>query len=169
MSKKQNVSSFFALLVATFMLSFTWASENETHESHKTSTHHDDAAHADHQGGHDDAHGAHDEKFDVTKTIMEHVTDAHEYHLWGGHHDATSIYLPIILMDQGMKVFSSTHFYHGEPFKELLISLDTVYNVKGDVNSGIKEVTIDTNEIEGKRGVGLQPSTMFFLMKKFTN
>lgn len=55
-----------------------------------------------------------EEKFNVTETIMHHISDAHEWHLWGGHHDGTSIYLPIILVDGGLKTFSSKHFYHGE-------------------------------------------------------
>jgi F-type H+-transporting ATPase subunit a len=46
--------------------------------------------------------------------IMHHIKDAHEWHLWGPSHGGTSIYLPIILFDNGMKVFSSSHFYHGE-------------------------------------------------------
>lgn len=65
-----------------------------------------------------DAHGdtTHHEKeeFNVGEMIMHHIKDAHEWHLWGGHHNSTSIYLPIILLDGGMKVFSSEHFYHGE-------------------------------------------------------
>jgi F-type H+-transporting ATPase subunit a len=47
--------------------------------------------------------------------IMHHISDAHEWHLWGGHHDGKSIYLPIILVDGGLKTFSSSHFYHGTP------------------------------------------------------
>ncbi|MBL6660670.1 MAG: F0F1 ATP synthase subunit A [Crocinitomicaceae bacterium] len=47
--------------------------------------------------------------------IMHHVKDAHEWHLWGPEHGGTSIYLPIILKtSDGFKVFSSSHFYHGE-------------------------------------------------------
>lgn len=56
----------------------------------------------------------HEEAFNVNDMIMHHIADAHEYHLWGGTHDGTSIYLPIILIDGGLKVFSSSHFYHGE-------------------------------------------------------
>jgi len=55
-----------------------------------------------------------EEKFDVTETIMHHISDAHEWHLWGGHHDGKSIYLPIILIDGGLKTFSSSHLYHGK-------------------------------------------------------
>jgi len=55
-----------------------------------------------------------EEKFNVTETIMHHISDAHEWHLWGGHHDGKSIYLPIILIDGGLKTFSSSHLYHGK-------------------------------------------------------
>lgn len=54
-----------------------------------------------------------DEKFDISGLIMHHIKDAHEIHLWGGETDGTSIYLPMILFDDGMKVFSSKNFYHG--------------------------------------------------------
>lgn len=57
---------------------------------------------------------AHDEEVDVTEMIMHHIKDAHEWHLWGGHENAVSVYLPIILIDGGVKVFSSSNFYHGE-------------------------------------------------------
>ena len=62
------------------------------------------------------AHGEkHEEKeFNVGEMIMHHIKDAHEWHLWGGHENSTSIYLPIILIDGGLKVFSSKQFYHGE-------------------------------------------------------
>lgn len=55
-----------------------------------------------------------EEAFNVGKMITEHVTDAHEWHLWGGHDDAVSIYLPIILIDNGLQFFSSKSFYHSE-------------------------------------------------------
>lgn len=54
------------------------------------------------------------EKFHVSEFIMDHIGDAHQWHLWGDHHHGTSIYLPIILIDGGLKVFSSSEFYHGE-------------------------------------------------------
>ena len=63
-----------------------------------------------------DEHNAHpksDEKFNVSEMIMHHIKDAHEYHLWGGHDDAVTIYLPVILADNGFQIFSSSHFYHG--------------------------------------------------------
>lgn len=60
--------------------------------------------------------GEEKEKFNVGEMIMHHIKDAHEWHLWGPEHGegSKSIYLPIILLDGGLKTFSSAHFYHGE-------------------------------------------------------
>lgn len=56
-------------------------------------------------------HGAkEDAEFNVVETIMHHIKDAHEWHVLG---DVT-FNLPIILLDDGIKTFSSAAFYHGE-------------------------------------------------------
>ena len=81
-----SAKRFFSLLVGILIFSTSFAS---VHEVEKV------------------------EKFHVGNMIMHHISDAHEWHLWGGHHDGKSIYLPIILMDGGLKTFSSKHFYHG--------------------------------------------------------
>lgn len=50
------------------------------------------------------------EPFDANKVIIHHVLDDHIWHLWDGHYG--TIYLPIIAYtSQGLKVFSSHHFY----------------------------------------------------------
>jgi len=54
------------------------------------------------------------EEFNVNEMIMHHIKDAHEWHLWGPEHGGTSIFLPIMLIDGGLKTFSSSHFYHGD-------------------------------------------------------
>jgi len=51
--------------------------------------------------------------FDITAMIMHHIKDAHEIHLWGGEHNGVAIYLPIIMLDNGLKSFSSKNLYHG--------------------------------------------------------
>lgn len=57
----------------------------------------------------DEAHG--EEDFKPTDVIMEHISDAHDWHLWGH----TSIPLPVILYtDKGMEFFLSSRFHHGE-------------------------------------------------------
>lgn len=69
---------------------------------------------------HDENSEAKEEKeFNVNEMIMHHIKDAHEYHLWGDAHTGKSIYLPIILLgDNGLEVFSSKNFYHGEIVSE---------------------------------------------------
>jgi F-type H+-transporting ATPase subunit a len=84
----------FLVSVFAILLSFTGFASSEAHEEHHSE-------------------GGHQEEFNVGEMIMEHVKDAHNYHLWGGHHDGVSFYLPIILVDGGIKTFSSSHFYNG--------------------------------------------------------
>lgn len=67
-----------------------------------------DAEHAP-EKGHENTHS--EEKMDPGKLIMEHISDSHDWHLWGH----TSIPLPVIIYtkSQGLSVFSSSHFNHG--------------------------------------------------------
>ncbi|UAY52373.1 F0F1 ATP synthase subunit A [Ferruginibacter albus] len=63
-------------------------------------------------------------KFNVTETILEHIKDAHSWHLWGH----TSVSLPIILYtDKGLEFFSSSKLLdeHHEP-----IAYQANYNYK---------------------------------------
>jgi len=57
-------------------------------------------------------HGDHGEAdFEPTEVIMEHISDSHDWHLWGH----TSLPLPVILYtDKGFEVFLSSAFHHGE-------------------------------------------------------
>lgn len=74
-----------------------------------------------------------EEKFNVTEMIMHHISDAHEWHLWGGHHNGVAIDLPIILIDGGLKVFSSKHFYKGEH----AVAIDSKTNEEVDYVKGV--------------------------------
>ncbi|WP_107039540.1 F0F1 ATP synthase subunit A [Brumimicrobium mesophilum] len=65
------------------------------------------------------------EPVDVTEMIMHHIKDAHEWHILtytddndGKQH--VSVHLPIILIDNGIKVFSSKRFYHEEDAIEIV-------------------------------------------------
>lgn len=64
-------------------------------------------------GSHDE-HGGHGEEkpFDAVETIMHHIKDSHDWHLWGH----TSIPLPVILYSQeaGFDVFMSSEFKHDD-------------------------------------------------------
>jgi F-type H+-transporting ATPase subunit a len=53
-------------------------------------------------------------KFDPGKMITDHITDAHDWHLWGEGHNSVSIPLPVIAYSsRGLDVFLSSHFHHG--------------------------------------------------------
>lgn len=91
-SKKISFIVFFAVL-ANF--SVTKASTSILADSAVVQNHTDHAA----------------EKFEPTEIIMEHISDSHDWHLWGH----TSIPLPIILYtDKGFDIFLSSAFHHGE-------------------------------------------------------
>ncbi len=59
----------------------------------------------------DQGHGHEgEEKFNAGKMIVEHIIDAHDWHIVGNF----SIPLPVILVDQGdLHVFMSSKFHHG--------------------------------------------------------
>lgn len=62
---------------------------------------------------------ASDKTFNPVPTIMHHIGDAHEWHLWGEGDNSVSIPLPIILWDDnGLNVFMSSKFHHGEDIVE---------------------------------------------------
>jgi F-type H+-transporting ATPase subunit a len=70
--------------------------------------------------------------FNPAELAMEHVLDAHEWHLadYNGH--SYSIPLPVILWDDGLKVFMSSEFEHGEAVVEkggdhYVIHHETIY------------------------------------------
>src|SRR5690606_815550 len=53
----------------------------------------------------------HQEEFNAGEMIMHHIQDAHEIHLMGDF----AIYLPVIIKtDDGLDIFSSSHFYHNQ-------------------------------------------------------
>ena len=82
-------------------------------------------------------HNAAEKKeFNASEVIIHHVLDDHIWHLWDGHYG--TIYLPIIAFtDNGLKVFSSHHFYneHHEATQEYEgLKLDHSHII--DVNTG---------------------------------
>lgn len=53
-----------------------------------------------------------DEKYNPVPFIMHHIKDAHNWHLWGEGESSVGFSLPVILWDNGLKVFSSSRFGH---------------------------------------------------------
>jgi len=50
------------------------------------------------------------EKYNPVSDIMHHVSDAHYWHLWGEGENYVGIPLPIIILDGGIRIFSSSKF-----------------------------------------------------------
>lgn len=62
----------------------------------------------------DKTHGK-EEEMDIGNMIMEHVTDSYEWHFFSMGEHQVSLYLPVILYDQGhWIVFSSSRLKHGQ-------------------------------------------------------
>jgi F-type H+-transporting ATPase subunit a len=72
---------------------------------------HDSHGDAQTENAHVAAEHAQPEKFNAGKMILEHVADAHDWHLWGH----TAIPLPVIIYTPGLglDVFLSSKFEHG--------------------------------------------------------
>lgn len=54
------------------------------------------------------------EPYNPVPDIMHHISDSHSWHFWGEGDNSVSLSLPIILLDDGLKVFSSSKFGHNE-------------------------------------------------------
>lgn len=55
-----------------------------------------------------------EEKYNPVPFIMHHIQDSHSWHLWGEGEESVGFSLPVILWDNGLKVFSSSKFGHDE-------------------------------------------------------
>ncbi len=77
------------------------------------------------------AFASEDKAFNVNEMIMHHIKDAHEWHIAGPEHGGISVYLPVILQDNGFKTFSSKYFYHGKKRHALLSDSTTVHYMEG--------------------------------------
>ena len=68
--------------------------------------------------------GAHDIKTEIKEYIDHHLLDSYDFSLFSyttdeGEHKYIGFPLPVILWDNGLKVFSSSKFHHGETVAEV--------------------------------------------------
>lgn len=92
-----------------------------------------------------DDHGhAKEEAFDPGKMIVEHVIDAHEWHILSIGETHISIPLPIILYSEGkLDVFCSSKFHHGhDSYKGYRLELEGEHKGK-IVNEATGELPLD--------------------------
>ncbi|MGV4412929.1 F0F1 ATP synthase subunit A [Chryseobacterium sp. T1] len=79
------------IFLHVFVLSISFAKANEAHSE------------AEKEG-----------KYNPVPFIMHHIADSHSWHLWGEGDQSVGFSLPVILVDGGLKVFSSSRFGHNE-------------------------------------------------------
>ena len=100
-----NVKSFFFVLIAMFMTSFSAIAEHAA-ENHQE-----------------------EEGFNAGEVIMHHVMDNHEIHIGPIH-----VPLPIILYskEKGLDFFMSSHLTHGSSYKGYAMVHEKIYHVGPD-------------------------------------
>lgn len=92
----------------------------------------------------EDQHKMEEADFEAGDMIIEHISDAYEWHIITIGHTHVSIYLPVILYDEGeWKVFMSSKFHHGAD------SYEGYYLSQEEVNKG-KIVKLDSTGTEIK-------------------
>ncbi|MCG9880330.1 MAG: F0F1 ATP synthase subunit A [Bacteroidia bacterium] len=112
---QHNKRNIFSYLIQVFLLvsyfSFTALQVNaQEHGNHS----HNEATHTATVDAHhgEETHG--EEEVDAGKLIMEHIADAHDWHIATIGHTHVTVPLPIIIKDaSGIKMFSSSKFEHG--------------------------------------------------------
>ncbi|MDC6350577.1 F0F1 ATP synthase subunit A [Zeaxanthinibacter sp. PT1] len=76
-----------------------------------------------------------DKKTEIKEYIEHHLKDSHSFSLFSytkdnGEHVYIDVPLPVILWDEGLKVFSSSRFHHGETLAEVDGSYYKLYHNK---------------------------------------
>ena len=117
-------SKITALFAFTGMLLFgtpVFAQDHGHKETHQEEQYleHDDHAesniHANHADNHESQEGSSDIKAVVKETIAHHLADSYGFHVTEG----VGFSLPVILLDDGLKVFSSSRFGNGHSIAEV--------------------------------------------------
>ncbi len=111
----KGLSIFGKLKILALIISFalflpisSFANEPEVAKNHELQIEGTTASNS-----HANAHEEKLVKFNPGKMILEHVKDAHDWHILDYHGHSVSIPLPVILYDNGLHMFISSKFEHG--------------------------------------------------------
>lgn len=85
-------------------------------------------------------------KYNPVPVIMHHIADAHDWHFWGEGENSVTLPLPVILIDNGLKVFMSSKFHHNEHVVE--VDGNHYFNYHGKIYKTDAQGTI-TKDAEG--------------------
>ncbi len=115
------------------------ASHAQTHESHAST-----AAHGSHHSGVKDGVNSREE---INAYIEHHLADSHDFifnsdEVTGEHY---GFHLPIILLDGGLKFFSSSKFHYGEKVAEVEGNFYKLYHGKIYKTDAVGTITYDAH------------------------
>lgn len=126
MPENKGLSTFHKLQILSLIVIFalfsplqTLANHGETPVDSSAASHTAAEAHPETAEAHEITHAeagheaSHEEAFNPGKMILDHVKDAHDWHIMDINGHAVSIPLPVILYDNGLHIFSSSRFEHG--------------------------------------------------------
>ncbi|MES2620970.1 MAG: F0F1 ATP synthase subunit A [Bacteroidota bacterium] len=133
----------YTFSVAFFALAFSFNALAQHEETHATEA-------TEHVA---EGHDAGPEKFDAGKMIIEHISDAHDWHIMdvGGH--PVSIPLPVILYsNKGLDLFMSSKFEHGHAVhngfkleKQNIVAVNEAGEVDAEATNSIIDLSITKN------------------------
>ena len=108
---KNTITALFAVFP---LLSMANVSDDVQQGHAETETHATEASHT-------ETHEPADKKTKIKAFIEHHLQDSHDFVFFSdeetGEHYGFS--LPVILLDEGLKIFSSSKFHHGEEVAEV--------------------------------------------------
>lgn len=104
-------------------------------------------------------------KIDPSKLIIKHIIDSHEWHLFGSGKKSIVISLPIILWDEGFKVFMSNNFNNKGNFQHKSGSYYKIFNDKiYKTNSNYNLYFTKINEPSNKKPLDISITKNVFLI-----
>ncbi len=165
--KRLALLSIFTFLAFALIASVDTA----THTDHATAEHQHVAA-PESTESHGAGHG--EEKLNAGKIIMEHIADAHGWHLWGH----TELPLPVILYnaERGLTVFMSSHFDHGHSayagymlHEGKVVAVNEMDPTDAHLATVNEELTKATTDISITKNVATMFITLILMMVIFTN
>jgi len=116
-------------------------------------------------------------KFNPGKMIVEHISDAHDWHLWGEGDNAVSIPLPVIVYSSelGLNVFMSSAFHHGHEIHNHFALKENKVVVMNEAEGDAHLGTIDEAKTAGLWDISITKNvaslfiSMILLMLLFTS